>query len=122
MNFSRLFTVLCLTHLLVCSLCDIQEGLVEEGSGTVVTHTDTHTDNVPVIDEDLVTTQAPKQNHELAKQELAPVSGIHGKKETASLNLVFVIVPAVVGVVVIVAVVIAIVAIRRKTFREKMLL
>ncbi|XP_061184591.1 uncharacterized protein LOC133192611 [Saccostrea echinata] len=118
---SRLFAVICITHLFVCSICDTQESTVEEGSGTLVTHTDTHTDRVPVIDEELVTTQAPKQNHEQAKSDLAPVSGTHGNRETASLNLVFIIVPAVVGVVVIVAVVIAIIAIRRKTFREKML-
>lgn len=104
-----------------------------EGSGEVLTHTD----KVPVIDDELMTTRVPdtdniettrdsvkSTNEEVLTQDnKVTVSGSgDSKKKTASTEIVFIIVPAVVGTVALIAVVIAIVAIRRKGKQEKMIL
>lgn len=137
MNSCRLFAVICLSGIFLCSQCDqTTQDKVEaevEGSGEVLTHTD----KVPVIDDELMTTRVPdtdniettrdsvkSTNEEVLTQDnKVTVSGSgDSKKKTASTEIVFIIAPAVVGTVALIAVVIAIVAIRRKGKQEKMIL
>ncbi|XP_048756314.1 uncharacterized protein LOC125667048 isoform X2 [Ostrea edulis] len=124
MNVIHLLVLICFTQLFISPLCDAQDSVVE-GSGEILRQTD----KVPVIDDELITTRASTQRDLLPShvqnsksEDKVPVSGSIDNRETTSLDLVFIIVPAVVGAAVIAAVIIGVVAIRRRGYHDKVVL